>query len=205
MRSSGVWRSRGMSGRMPAWQKKKSPKATECGSASITAVGDVQISHKGAVTWADGTTGLVGTVSASNSLVGTDRLGNGGIVPLANGNFVVSSFSEGRVDLGDGTGGASLGAGCLVLPGVVIGEFALVGAGAVVTRDAPDHGLMVGNPARLAGFVCACGHRLIPADAADAPMPRPDGSPASIRRAFRCSACGMRIDLPLPAEEAADP
>lgn len=57
--------------------------------------------------------------------------------------------------------GASLGAGAIVLPGVSIGRFAMVGAGAVVTRDVPDHGLVAGNPARLFGFACRCGQRLI--------------------------------------------
>jgi UDP-2-acetamido-3-amino-2,3-dideoxy-glucuronate N-acetyltransferase len=56
--------------------------------------------------------------------------------------------------------GASLGAGAIVLPNVTIGRFALVGAGAVVTKDVPDHGLVLGNPARLVGFVCGCGRRL---------------------------------------------
>lgn len=56
--------------------------------------------------------------------------------------------------------GASLGAGCIILPDVTIGEFALVAAGAVVTRDVPDHGLVVGVPARLAGYVCRCARRL---------------------------------------------
>jgi UDP-2-acetamido-3-amino-2,3-dideoxy-glucuronate N-acetyltransferase len=56
--------------------------------------------------------------------------------------------------------GASLGAGALVLPGVTIGRFAMVGAGAVVTRDVPDFGLVVGQPARLIGYVCRCGQRL---------------------------------------------
>jgi acetyltransferase-like isoleucine patch superfamily enzyme len=56
--------------------------------------------------------------------------------------------------------GASLGAGSVVLPDVTIGRFALVGAGAVVTRSVPDHGLVLGNPARLAGYVCHCGRTL---------------------------------------------
>ena len=56
--------------------------------------------------------------------------------------------------------GASLGAGAVILPGVTIGQFAMVAAGAVVTHDVPDYGLVMGNPARLRGFVCPCGHRL---------------------------------------------
>jgi acetyltransferase-like isoleucine patch superfamily enzyme len=58
--------------------------------------------------------------------------------------------------------GASLGAGCIVLPDVTIGRFAMVGAGAIVTRDVPDQGLVTGNPARLVGYVCVCGHSLGP-------------------------------------------
>jgi UDP-2-acetamido-3-amino-2,3-dideoxy-glucuronate N-acetyltransferase len=57
--------------------------------------------------------------------------------------------------------GASIGGGCTILPGVSIGRFAMVGAGAVVTRDVPDHGLVVGNPARLIGYVCECAARLL--------------------------------------------
>ena len=56
--------------------------------------------------------------------------------------------------------GASLGANSTIVPGVTVGRFAMVGAGAVVTRDVPDHGLVVGNPARLVGYVCSCGQRL---------------------------------------------
>jgi acetyltransferase-like isoleucine patch superfamily enzyme len=58
--------------------------------------------------------------------------------------------------------GAAIGGGCTVLPGVSIGRFAMVGAGAVVTKDVPDYGLVVGNPARLVGYVCECGGRLLP-------------------------------------------
>ena len=56
--------------------------------------------------------------------------------------------------------GAAIGARSVILPGVNIGRFAMVGAGAVVTRDVPAHALAAGNPARLMGYVCACGHRL---------------------------------------------
>jgi UDP-2-acetamido-3-amino-2,3-dideoxy-glucuronate N-acetyltransferase len=57
--------------------------------------------------------------------------------------------------------GCSIGANSTITPGVTIGRFAMVGAGAVVTRDIPDYGLVVGNPARLVGHVCACGERLV--------------------------------------------
>ena len=47
------------------------------------------------------------------------------------------------------------------MPGISIGEFAMIGAGSLVTKDVPDFGLMIGSPARLAGHVCKCGERLI--------------------------------------------
>ena len=49
--------------------------------------------------------------------------------------------------------GASIGACSVLLPGVVVGKFAMVGAGSVVTKNVPDFGLVIGNPARLIGYV----------------------------------------------------
>lgn len=56
--------------------------------------------------------------------------------------------------------GATLGANCTVVCGNVIGRYAMVGAGAVVTADVPDYALVVGNPARAIGWVCNCGERI---------------------------------------------
>ncbi len=53
--------------------------------------------------------------------------------------------------------GATIGANCTIGPGLQLGEFCMVGMGSVVTKDVPEHGLVVGNPARLKGLVCACG------------------------------------------------
>jgi Serine acetyltransferase len=56
--------------------------------------------------------------------------------------------------------GASIGANATIVCGTTIGRFAFVGAGAVVTRDVPDHALVYGNPARQHGWVCRCGEKL---------------------------------------------
>jgi acetyltransferase-like isoleucine patch superfamily enzyme len=56
--------------------------------------------------------------------------------------------------------GASLGASCVILAGVRIGPYAMVAAGAVVTRDVPAHALVAGVPAKHRGWVCRCGTRL---------------------------------------------
>ena len=60
--------------------------------------------------------------------------------------------------------GASLGANCTIVCGSTIGEYAFIGAGAVVTGDVSAHALMVGVPARRLGWMCACGVRLTQAD-----------------------------------------
>ena len=75
-------------------------------------------------------------------------------------------------------GGASIGAAAVIVPDTRIGRWAMVGAGAVVTRDVAPHELVVGNPARHAGYVCMCGRRLAPA--ADA---------------WQCTVCGRTVRL----------
>jgi acetyltransferase-like isoleucine patch superfamily enzyme len=57
--------------------------------------------------------------------------------------------------------GASVGAGAVILPGITIGEFAMVGAGAMVTKNVRRHALVVGAPARGRGWVCRCGQPLL--------------------------------------------
>ncbi len=56
--------------------------------------------------------------------------------------------------------GCSIGAGAVILPGITIGRWSMVAAGAVVTRDVPDNSLVVGNPARFRCFVCQCARKL---------------------------------------------
>ena len=62
----------------------------------------------------------------------------------------------GRIDVHYG---AAIGACAVVVTGVTIGRWAMVGSGAVVTRDVPDHALVLGNPARVVGYVSAAGVR----------------------------------------------
>jgi len=75
--------------------------------------------------------------------------------------------------------GASIGAGGIILPGVTVGRFAMVAAGAVVVRDVPDHAIVGGNPARLIGFACECGRRLV----------------ISNSKTGSCQTCGRQLEL----------
>ena len=56
--------------------------------------------------------------------------------------------------------GASIGAGSVILPSIVIGEFAMVGSGSVVTKNIPDYALVYGNPAKLEGYVDKSGKKV---------------------------------------------
>ena len=56
--------------------------------------------------------------------------------------------------------GATLGANATIRCGITIGKQAFIGAGAMVTRDVPDHALVYGNPAVQKGWVCHCGEKL---------------------------------------------
>jgi UDP-2-acetamido-3-amino-2,3-dideoxy-glucuronate N-acetyltransferase len=71
--------------------------------------------------------------------------------------------------------GATIGANATIVCGVTLGAYALVGAGAVVTKDVAPYALMVGVPAKSIGWVCQCGERL------------PDDAAA---RGARCTSCG---------------
>jgi len=62
--------------------------------------------------------------------------------------------------------GATLGANCTIVAGVRVGRHAFVGAGSVVTKDIPDYALVVGNPARITGWMCQCGVKLAFLDSA---------------------------------------
>lgn len=74
--------------------------------------------------------------------------------------------------------GATIGANATVVCGVNVGPFALVGAGAVVSRDVAAFSLVVGNPARHLGWVCACGERI-----------------AVDTSSYRCGRCALVYDV----------
>ena len=85
--------------------------------------------------------------------------------------------------------GATIGANAVIVCGHSVGRYAFVGAGAVVTQDVPDFALVYGNPARRAGWMCACGVRL-----------------SQEGNGLRCPACGARYacegpDTITPLEE----
>lgn len=55
--------------------------------------------------------------------------------------------------------GAAIGANSTIVCGTTVGKWAMIGSGSVVTKDVPEYALVVGNPARQIGYVCACGNR----------------------------------------------
>lgn len=75
--------------------------------------------------------------------------------------------------------GASLGANCTIVCGHDIGRYAMVGSGAVVTKNVPDYTLVVGNPAKKLGYVCECGERIH----------------AGADMEYACSRCGKKYRM----------
>ena len=75
--------------------------------------------------------------------------------------------------------GASIGANATIVCGHTLGRYCFVGAAAVVTRDVPDYALVLGNPARIRGWVCYCGERLASNQSAG-------------EERCACSGCGRR-------------
>jgi UDP-2-acetamido-3-amino-2,3-dideoxy-glucuronate N-acetyltransferase len=87
--------------------------------------------------------------------------------------------------------GSGIGGGAIILPGVTVGKWAIVGSGSVVTHNIPDYGLAYGNPARLTGFVCSCGQRL--------PSSRQSNlaSETTEEVTLQCFSCQREVTIPL--------
>ena len=83
--------------------------------------------------------------------------------------------------------GASIGANATIVCGITIGEYSMIGAGSVVTKDVPPFGLVYGNPARLRGFVCYCGRKLVEEEKI---------SEDEKNIVFKCSHCGKEVSIP---------
>lgn len=81
--------------------------------------------------------------------------------------------------------GAALGANSTIRCGVVIGQWAMVGSGSVVTHNVPDFGLVYGNPAHLHGFVCPCGSKL-----------EKSGETQNGMVIMECPNCRQKIEIP---------
>lgn len=80
--------------------------------------------------------------------------------------------------------GASIGANATIICGVNIGEYAIIGAGSVVSRDVPSFALVYGNPARFKNYVCYCGKKLTTRTKED-----------SEKILFKCSYCGKNVEI----------
>jgi acetyltransferase-like isoleucine patch superfamily enzyme len=98
-------------------------------------------------------------VSLWTGMILEDNVFVGPSAVFANERFPRSGFRKEWEDIRI-CEGASIGAGAVVLQGVMVGRFATVGAGALVTKSVADQVLVYGNPARVKGWMCICGLRL---------------------------------------------
>lgn len=81
--------------------------------------------------------------------------------------------------------GVSIGANSTIICGITIGEYAMIGAGSVVTRDIPPYVLAYGNPAKIRGFVCRCGEDLTVKEIYDEYV------------LMKCNKCGEEYKIPM--------
>ncbi|MFW9931880.1 MAG: acyltransferase [Candidatus Thorarchaeota archaeon] len=81
--------------------------------------------------------------------------------------------------------GASIGAHAVIICDTTLGEYCMVGSGSVVTKDVPNHCLVVGNPARIIGFVCTCGQPL-----------KTEISKTDDEITYKCSKCQEVVSIP---------
>lgn len=92
--------------------------------------------------------------------------------------------------------GVTVGANATIGPGLTLGDFAMVGMGSVVTADVAPFALVVGNPARQAGWVCACGHPLI-RFGKETPPQKADVDCERCKRGYALVAGRLKLTRPL--------
>lgn len=80
--------------------------------------------------------------------------------------------------------GASIGANSTIICGTTIGEYAMIGAGSVVTRDVPAFALVLGNPAEIRNWICYCGRGL-----------QKVIEEREAEKLYRCDACGREVKI----------
>jgi len=81
--------------------------------------------------------------------------------------------------------GTTIGANATIGPGITLGRFSMVGMGSVVTKHVAPHALVIGNPARHAGWVCTCGH----------PLDRGADPAKTAERRVDCEHCRRSFEL----------
>ena len=82
--------------------------------------------------------------------------------------------------------GASIAAGTIIICENTLGKHCMIGAGSVVTKEVPDYGLAYGNPAKLKGFVCECGHKLTEIV-----------NKNNLNVLYKCTHCSKEIKIPV--------
>ncbi len=80
--------------------------------------------------------------------------------------------------------GASIGANATIICGITVGEYAMIGAGSIVTEDVPPFALLLGNPAKQKGWICYCGRRLNRIAEDDV-----------CKTVYKCEACGEKVEI----------
>ena len=100
------------------------------------------------------------SVSLWNGMVIEDDVFIGPSAVFTNDIYPRSKVYHNEVDKTLIRQGATIGANAVVVAGYTIGRYAFIGAGAVVTKNIPDHTIWYGNPAQFIGYVCMCGKRL---------------------------------------------
>jgi len=86
--------------------------------------------------------------------------------------------------------GATIGAGCVIGPGIELGEYSMIGMGSVVTRSVAPYQLVLGNPARPKGFVCVCGDILVKGEPSQASL-----ACSRCQRKYSVEAKGARLKV----------